>query len=92
MRTPDLAAWAGVRLRPQAYDIFDEPSPLVAWPDVPASYIVCRDDHAVNPDWGRTAARERLGVEPIEIDGGHSPFLTRPTELASVLAALAVAS
>ena len=51
--------------------------------------IVCRDDRAINPDWVRTAARERLGVEAIELDGGHSPFLTRPGELAEVLDSLA---
>ena len=33
-------------------------------------------------------SRELLGVEPIELDGGHSPFLSRPAELRrSVLAA-----
>jgi pimeloyl-ACP methyl ester carboxylesterase len=52
---------------------------------VPSNYIVCRDDHATNPDWGRQAARQRLGVEPTELDGGHSPFLTRPAELAEAL-------
>jgi hypothetical protein len=31
------------------------------------------------------AARERLGVEPVEIDGGHSPFITRPMELAGII-------
>jgi hypothetical protein len=39
----------------------------------------------VNPDWGREAARRRLGIEPLEIDGAHSPFLTRPAELAGVI-------
>jgi len=40
------------------------------------------------PDWVRSAARERLGVEAIEIDGGYSPFMTRPAELADVLGGL----
>ena len=65
-----------------------ESSPLEAWPAVASRYIVCRDDHAMNADWGRRAARERLGVAPIEIDGGHSPFLTRPEELARVIASI----
>ena len=82
---PADAAWASAHLRPQAYTIMNEVSPLERWPDVPAAYIVCRDDHALNPDWARVAARERLGVEPVEIDGGHSPFFTRPMELARVL-------
>jgi pimeloyl-ACP methyl ester carboxylesterase len=61
---------------------------LESWPDVDCRSIVCRDDHAINPAWVRTAAHERLGVEAIELDGGHSPFMTRPAELAKVLDSL----
>lgn len=87
--SPETAAWAIARLRPQAYRAMSEPSPLQRWPDVPVDVIACRGDRAINPDWVRTAARERLGVEAVEIDGGHSPFLTRPGELARLLDALA---
>lgn len=83
-----MAEWATQRLRPQAYGVMDEITPLTAWPDVESRYIVCRDDRASNPEWGRSAARERLGVEAIEIDGGHSPFLGRPAELARLLDSL----
>ena len=82
---PDIAAWAVARLRPQSYRVMNELTPLAAWPSVESDYIVCRDDHALNPAWGRTAARERLGIEAAEIDGSHSPFLTRPAELADSL-------
>jgi len=82
---PDLAARAVARLRPQCYRVMDEPSPLRSWPDVPSLYVVCRDDRALSPAYGRAAARERLGIEPLEIDGAHSPFLTRPAELAALL-------
>ena len=84
-----IAEWATARLRPQAYRVVREVTPLESWPDVERQSIVCRDDRAINPDWVRTAARERLGVEAIEIDGGHSPFLTRPSELAAILHAIA---
>ena len=84
----DVAAWASSRLRPQCYQVIGEQSPLEAWPDVPSSYIVCRDDRAMNPEWARGAAVGRLGTTAIEIDGGHSPFLTRPKELAEVIAAI----
>jgi pimeloyl-ACP methyl ester carboxylesterase len=83
-----VAAWAAGRLRPQSYRVMNEPSPLVEWPSVESDYIVCRDDRAVNPAWGRVAARERLGVEAVEMDGSHSPFLTRPAELADVIDSL----
>ena len=85
---PDVAKWATQRLRPQSYGVMNETTPLTAWPDVPSSSIVCRDDRAINPDWVRTVARERLGVEAIELEGSHSPFLTRPRELATVLHSL----
>ena len=86
---PELTDWAIARLRPQSYRVIRETTPLTAWPDVDSRSIVCRDDRAINPDWVRTAARERLGVEAIELDGGHSPFMTRPAELAAVLGSLA---
>lgn len=76
-----IAAWATARLRPQAYRVVREVTPLEAWPDVERQSIACRDDRAINPDWVRTAARERLGIEAIEIDGGHSPFLTARANL-----------
>jgi pimeloyl-ACP methyl ester carboxylesterase len=86
--SPETAAWAVARLRPQGYHAMGEPSPLERWPDVPIDVIACRDDRAINPDWVRSSARERLGVDAVEIDGGHSPFLTRPAELAGLLDAL----
>lgn len=84
----DVATWAFEQLRPQCYDIFDEVTPLEAWPDVPASVIACSDDRSFNPAWFRTAAKERLGIEAVEIPGGHSPFLSRPAELATLLDSL----
>lgn len=84
-----VARWATKRLRPQAYRVMSETTPLTTWPDVESRSIVCRDDRAVNPAWVRTAARERLGIDAIELGGGHSPFLTRPAELAQVLDGLA---
>jgi len=84
-----VARWATQRLRPQSYRVMSETTPLTAWPDVESRAIVCRDDRALNPDWVRAAANERLGVTPVEIAGGHSPFLTRPNELARVIDALA---
>ena len=80
-----VARWATQRLRPQSYRVLTEITPLTAWPDVESLSIVCRDDRAINPVWVRSAARERLGVEAIELPGGHSPFLTRPAELARLL-------
>jgi pimeloyl-ACP methyl ester carboxylesterase len=80
------AEWALARIRPQAQKPYDEQTPLTTWPDVDSAYIVPTEDRAVNPAWARKAARERLGVEGHEMIGAdHSPFLSRPAELARLL-------
>jgi pimeloyl-ACP methyl ester carboxylesterase len=83
-----VSRWATKRLRPQSYRVMNETTPLASWPDVESRSIVCRDDRALNPEWVRAASRERLGVEAVELAGGHSPFMTRPNELAQVLDSL----
>jgi pimeloyl-ACP methyl ester carboxylesterase len=83
--TPDTVAWAYPQLRSQARRPSLEPSPVGALPRGPLAYVVARDDTCVSPGWGRRVAREELGVEPIELDGGHFPMLERPAELAEVL-------
>jgi pimeloyl-ACP methyl ester carboxylesterase len=80
---PKLAALAA-RLRRQApYD----PPPVE--PPGPRAYVVCSRDAVIRPDWQRHLARNVLGVEPIELEAGHSPMLERPAELAAILHALA---
>ena len=69
-----------------------EPCPLVDWPSVPAVAIVATDDRTLTPDWCRRAARERLGVEAIEIEAGHCPHISRPEEVARLLEDLATTS
>ena len=89
---PDVAAWAVTLLRPQSYRVMTETSPLTAWPAAASAYIACRDDHSTNPAWQRSAVRERLAIAPTELDGGHSPMLSRPAEFAEVLHGLVEAS
>lgn len=87
---PEITEWAVRQLRPQAYVFMDEVTPLETWPDHESEYIVCADDRAINPEWGRRAATNRLNVTPHELEGGHSPFLTRPTQLANMLHVIAL--
>jgi pimeloyl-ACP methyl ester carboxylesterase len=83
---PARLEWAlSTRLLFYAKRAMEEPCPLRAWPAVPAAYIACADDRTINPAWQRRAAREWLGVEPIELPGGHSPHVSRPEILAEVL-------
>lgn len=51
--------------------------------DLPRSYIICLDDHAL-PFATSMKFAGRLGVVPQFIEGSHSPFFTRPAELAAM--------
>jgi hypothetical protein len=84
----DMALEAAARLRRQARAPSLEPCPLGELPDTARVSVVCGEDRAVSPAWSRTAARELLGVEPLELPGSHSPFLSRPVELAELLCSL----
>jgi pimeloyl-ACP methyl ester carboxylesterase len=86
---PELVAEARQRSRGQSEARMGEPSPPRAWPDVPTRVLICREDRLFPPRFLRRVARERLGIVPDEIDGGHTPALSRPRELADRLAAYA---
>jgi pimeloyl-ACP methyl ester carboxylesterase len=84
---PELAAEALSRGRDQAEKPMLEPWPLTAWPDVPTRFLLCREDRVFPAEFFRGMVRERLGITPDEIDGGHTPALSRPKELADRLEA-----
>jgi pimeloyl-ACP methyl ester carboxylesterase len=86
---PELAAEALRMGRRQSEARMGEPSPLRAWPDAPTRVLLCRDDHLFPPAYVRRVARERLGIEPDEMDSGHTPALSHPKELAERLEAYA---
>jgi pimeloyl-ACP methyl ester carboxylesterase len=69
--------------------LFEEPLPLQAWPDVPTTVLIPREDRLFPLEFQRRVARERLGLEIEEMDGGHLPFLSRPVDLAARLVELA---
>jgi hypothetical protein len=84
---PDVAARAEAHVRAQTSAVFELPWPLRAWPDVPTRFLLCRDDRFFPADFQRRVVRERLGIVPDEMDGGHLPALARPHELAQRLLA-----
>ena len=83
--SPELEAEAKRHERGQSERSMAEPWPLDAWPDVPTRVLLCRGDRMFPPDFQRRVARERLGIEPDEMDGGHYIALSRPQELAERL-------
>ncbi len=82
---PETARWAAAHLRPQVWTTIQEITPLERWPDCEIVSIVCADDEVLAPDWSRRIARDVLGVEPVELPGGHSPMLSHPSDLADAL-------
>lgn len=75
--------WAFPQLRRQA------PFDAVMGPFGDGDIVIATlRDGAVDSDWQIRTARTH-GARVIELDAGHSPFLTQPDELASVLNSLA---
>jgi pimeloyl-ACP methyl ester carboxylesterase len=89
---PAMRAWAEPRLeahgrRRAAVSVATDPFPSDPWPAVPSTCVLATDDRALSAAWLRRAARERLGVTPVEVPGGHCPMLSRPDRLVAVLTA-----
>ncbi|ORB63403.1 alpha/beta fold hydrolase [Mycolicibacterium tusciae] len=80
-----VASAAVARLCPQATNPYRIPCSLSEMPTVDSTYVLCTEDRIVNPVWSRRIARERMRAELIELPGSHSPFLSRPRDLAAVL-------
>jgi pimeloyl-ACP methyl ester carboxylesterase len=80
----DATAEAAInRLRRQAN--YPGVVPLPEFPSVSCTSVICIDDRMVGYEWAKKVAHDRLGTEPIELPGDHSPFLSRPSALAEVL-------
>ena len=84
---PATARALAQHLRPMAPPAGDYP--LAGPPAIPTVLVYAADDEFFEPAWERFMARELLGVEPIEIPGGHFPMAENPNELADLLDRLA---
>lgn len=82
---PAVAADAVARLRPMSMAAMAGTSRAAAWRTKPVSYVVCTDDRAIPVALQRSCAA-RLDGEIVEMPTSHSPFLSRPEELARLLA------
>jgi pimeloyl-ACP methyl ester carboxylesterase len=83
----EVARHAWERFRRQSFTVMTERTPLEVWPEVPATYILATEDRAVGQEWSRRRAKE-IGADLIEMKGSHSPFFSRPGELADILVGL----
>lgn len=82
-----VAAAVGA-LRPQGWAVTREVTPLTAWPAVRTMRVICADDRVVDAGWSRSTGGVQ-GAEVVELEGGHFPMLTRPSELADLLHSVA---
>ncbi|MET9628821.1 alpha/beta fold hydrolase [Lentzea sp. NPDC006480] len=79
----ERAEWAVSRLRPQSARVFEDAVTAAAWQTVPTLSVVCADDVILPPVF---ADRLRAG-DVVTLPGAHSPFLSRPAELAELIRA-----
>lgn len=79
----ETAAAAFARLRPQA-PLGSRLFPLAELPSVSCTSVVCAEDRMLCAEWAKRAAA-RLGAELVELPGGHSPMLSRPSAFADAL-------
>jgi pimeloyl-ACP methyl ester carboxylesterase len=83
---PDVVEAAYRRGEPHQSDTpMTQPSPLDGWPDLPTLAVTGRDDRLFPAAFQRRIARDRLGLEPTEIDGGHLVALSHPGELVEAI-------
>ncbi len=82
----EVVRWAYKHLTPQSIAVLSTPVsvPLFWEMEPPRSFIGCTEDRLVPPDYAARIAL-RLGVEPLFIESSHSPFFSRPIELAELL-------
>jgi pimeloyl-ACP methyl ester carboxylesterase len=83
----ETVRWAFERLTPEtAGDTATTPISVPRFweADLPRSFILCLEDRA-QPRWLADVTARRLGVEPLTMEASHSPFLSRPSELAELL-------
>lgn len=84
-----LAEEALSKERSESETVYDSPWPLTAWPPVPTRFVLCTEDRCFPPRFMRRVVAERLGITPHEIAAGHCVALSRPKELADMLAGFA---
>jgi pimeloyl-ACP methyl ester carboxylesterase len=88
----DLVAEMHARAASQLDEDFGDVCAFDAWPQVPIHVLAGRDDRFFPLELQRRVARERLGVEPLVIPGGHLAALSHPGPLAEAIAGCVAAA
>jgi pimeloyl-ACP methyl ester carboxylesterase len=56
----------------------------VGWTTIPSTYVVCSEDHSIQPDAQRRWAKERA-TEVVEWASDHCPHISHPDMVADLL-------
>ncbi|MFF7209042.1 alpha/beta hydrolase [Streptomyces sp. NPDC008238] len=78
-----LAEEAAAAMGYQSYVANTQELTAVAWRTIPSTYIVCEADHALPPLVQEVFARR--ADRTLRLASSHSPFLSRPSELARLV-------
>jgi pimeloyl-ACP methyl ester carboxylesterase len=73
-----------------AADLFGHNAPGTAWRSKPSWYIVATNDHTVQPELERFAAK-RMSATTYEVDSSHVPMLSQPRFVVDVIRTAATA-
>jgi pimeloyl-ACP methyl ester carboxylesterase len=83
--SPELAQEAGRHARAQSGAPFGDRLPLQGWSEVPTRAMIAREDRFLPAPFQRQLVRERLQIEPDEIDGGHLAIRTNSSAVVALL-------
>lgn len=74
---PELKAESARHLADQQAKPTVDPCPITEWPAVPTQVVAAADDRFFPLEFMQCQARERLGIEPDIIPGGHLAILSQ---------------
>jgi pimeloyl-ACP methyl ester carboxylesterase len=80
---PEVAADATARLSRQSVAAIATPQTQAAWQSVPSTYLICDEDRAVPPPVQEAMSQRAQTVR--RVPASHSPFLSRPDDVADVV-------
>lgn len=68
-----------------AESLFVDAFPLERWPDVPTTVVSTAGDRLFPLAFQQRVARDRLGLEPLVLPGGHLAALSQPVAVADAI-------
>jgi pimeloyl-ACP methyl ester carboxylesterase len=80
---PDVAERATARLTRQSVSAIATPLGQAAWKELPSTYVICERDAALPPP-AQEAMSARAGTVH-RLESSHSPFLSRPDDVAEIV-------